>query len=108
MSSLPAATRTQRSRSGFDIGQFRLIDPELWTARQDSVEAAMSKLSEGAHGNVIQLEYYQHEAARRRRRAWWRALILRVRPENKAQAKSMPVSCGGVVKFRKQAGPARW
>jgi hypothetical protein len=59
-------------------------------------------------GNVIQLRAYRRTAGRRRRRAWWAALFFSVGPENTAQAKSMTASSSEVVKFRRQAGAARW
>lgn len=61
-----------------------------------------------AGSNVIQLRPHRRAAVRRRRWAWWAALFFSVAPENTAQEKSMRVSSGEVVKFRRQAGAARW
>ena len=66
-------------------------------------------LAQSPHGNVVELWPYQHKAARQRRWARWSALVRRAGPADAAQAKRMPVaSSGAVLRFRRQAGAARW
>jgi hypothetical protein len=66
-------------------------------------------LPEGLDGNVVLLRPYQHKAARQRRLAWWTTLIFGRVPADARQAKAMPSdSSGAVLRFRGQAGAARW
>ena len=59
--------------------------------------------------NVISLAPHQRKARRQRHWAWWRALRFGFGLAKKAQSMPMPVaSAGAVVKFRRQAGAARW
>jgi hypothetical protein len=58
-------------------------------------------------GNIVRLRPYQCKAARQRRWAWWAALLFYPGPQNTARAQHA-VGTGEVVKFRRQAGAARW